>query len=149
MILIVGCGNVLFGDDGFGYEVIKRLEEIKLPENVKLIDAGASGAYYLMDIVDENVEKIIIVDAIDYGLKPGEIKILSVDELPNIRKYTFDAHAVPLAPFLKDLAEKGIEVKVIGCQVKNLPIPEINPGLSEEVKKAVDKAVKIILEEIL
>ena len=147
-ILIVGCGNLLFGDDGFGCEVVSRLEKMNLPDNVEIIDAGASGAYYLMTLVDEDIKKIIVVDAIDFGLEPGTIKKIDIDELPNIKKYSFDAHNVPLAPFLKDLHNKGIEVVVIGCQGKDFPMPYIKPGLSEEVSKAVDKAIDMILEEI-
>jgi len=147
-ILIVGCGNLLFGDDGFGCEVISKLEKMDLPDNVEVIDAGASGAYYLMTLVDEDIKKIIVVDAIDFGLDPGTIKKIDVDELPNIKKYSFDAHNVPLAPFLKDLHNKGIEVVVIGCQGKEFTMPDIKPGLSEEVAKAVDKAIEMILEEI-
>ncbi len=147
-ILIVGCGNLLFGDDGFGYEVVSKLEKMDLPDNVEVIDAGASGAYYLMTLVDDDIKKIIVVDAIDFGLEPGTIKKIDVDELPNIKKYSFDAHNVPLAPFLKDLHNKGIEVVVIGCQGKEFTMPYIKPGLSEEVAKSVDKAIEMILEEI-
>ena len=145
--LIIGCGNLLFGDDGFGYFVIKKLESLNLGENVEVIDAGAGGAYYLMGLIDENVKKIIIVDAIDFNLKPGEIKIVDIDELPNLKKYSFDAHNVQLAPFLKELAKK-IEIKIIGCQVKEVPIPEIKVGLSKEVEEAVDKVVELILKEL-
>ena len=147
-ILVVGCGNLLFGDDGFGCEVISRLEKLSLPENVEVIDAGASGAYYLMTLVDEDIKKVIVVDAIDFGLKPGTVKKIPIEELPNIKKYTFDAHNVPLAPFLKDLHDNRIEVVVIGCQGKNFTMPYIKPGLSEEVEKSVDKAIAMILEEI-
>ena len=147
-ILIVGCGNLLFGDDGFGCEVVSKLEKMDLPDNVEVIDAGASGAYYLMTLVDDDIKKIIVVDAIDFGLEPGTIKKIDVDELPNIKKYSFDAHNVPLAPFLKDLHNKGIEVVVIGCQGKEFTMPYIKPGLSEEVAKAVDKAIEMILGEI-
>ncbi|ACX72558.1 coenzyme F420-reducing hydrogenase delta subunit [Methanocaldococcus vulcanius M7] len=147
-ILVVGCGNLLFGDDGFGCEVISRLEKLSLPENVEVIDAGASGAYYLMTLVDEDIKKVIVVDAIDFGLKPGTVKKIPIEELPNIKKYTFDAHNVPLAPFLKDLHDNGIEVVVIGCQGKNFTMPYIKPGLSKEVEKSVDKAIAMILEEI-
>ncbi|WP_456373886.1 coenzyme F420-reducing hydrogenase, FrhD protein [Methanocaldococcus sp.] len=146
-ILVVGCGNLLFGDDGFGCEVVKKLENI-VPENVEVIDAGASGAYYLMTLVDEDIKKIIVVDAIEFGLKPGTLKKIDVDELPNLRKYSFDAHNVPLAPFLKELHNKGVEVVVIGCQGKEFTMPYIKPGLSKEVSEAVDRAVEMVLEEI-
>ncbi|WP_456471791.1 coenzyme F420-reducing hydrogenase, FrhD protein [Methanocaldococcus sp.] len=148
--LILGCGNYLFGDDGFGYFVIKKLENLNL-KDVEILDVGSSGAYYLIGLTDEeikNIKKIIVVDAIDFNLKPGEIKFVDIDELPNLKKYSFDSHDVQLAPFLKELAKKGVEIKIIGCQVKEIPIPYIKPGLSKEVEKSVDKAVKRILKEI-
>ncbi|EHP87574.1 coenzyme F420-reducing hydrogenase delta subunit [Methanotorris formicicus Mc-S-70] len=149
-ILVFGCGNLLFADDGFGYEVISRLEKMDLPENVELIDAGTGAPYYLMSILDEEakVKKIIVVDVIDFGLKPGTLKKVDVDELPNINKYTFDAHGTPLAPYLIDVSKKGIDVVIIGCQAKEITMPEIKIGLSEDVKNAVDKAVEMVLEEI-
>jgi hydrogenase maturation protease len=39
-IVICGCGNPLFADDGFGPAVVEELQKLDLPENVKVIDAG-------------------------------------------------------------------------------------------------------------
>jgi len=149
-ILIMGCGNLLFADDGFGYEVITRLEKMELPENVEIIDAGTGGSFYLMSIMDGEckVKKIIIVDIIDFGLPPGTLKKFGVDELPNIDKYNFDAHDLPLAPYLIDADKKGIDIVIIGCQAKEVSNPDIKIGLTDEVKNSLDDAIKMVLEEI-
>jgi coenzyme F420 hydrogenase subunit delta len=149
-ILVFGCGNLLFADDGFGYEVISKLEKMDLPENVGIIDAGTGAPYYLMSIMDEDseVKKIIIVDVIDFKLTPGTLKKVSIEELPKIEKYNFDAHDMPLSTYLIDAHNKGIEVVIIGCQAKEVSAPEIKMGLTEEVKKAVDKAAEMVLDEI-
>jgi len=150
-ILVLGCGNLLFADDGFGYEVINQLEKIdNLPENVEIIDAGTGGSYYLMSLLDEDapVKKIIIVDIIDFNLEPGTIKKLGVDDLPTLKKYNFDAHDIPLAPYLIEASKRGVDVIIIGCQGKDFSHPEIKLGLSDEVKKSVPIAVDLILNEI-
>ncbi|WP_456419432.1 coenzyme F420-reducing hydrogenase, FrhD protein [Methanocaldococcus infernus] len=149
-ILIIGCGNLLFGDDGFGYFVIEKLKEKlndKLKEKVALLDAGA-GASSILDLVeDSKVKKIIVVDAIDFNLKPGEIKILTPDELPD-DSLGLDAHGIPLTEKIKKLYNKGFKIKVVGCQVKYVPAPEPYIGLSKEVEEAVDKAVELIIKEV-
>lgn len=149
-ILVIGCGNVLFGDDGFGYEVIKRLEEMDLPDNVGVIDAGTGSAYYIISLLDEesSVKKLIVVDIIDFNLPPGTLKKLRVEDLPRIEKYNFDAHDVPLAPYLIDVYKRGIEVVIIGCQGKEISCPDIKIGLSKEVERSIEKAVEMVLEEI-
>ncbi|WP_423792157.1 coenzyme F420-reducing hydrogenase, FrhD protein [Methanocaldococcus indicus] len=152
-ILILGCGNLLFGDDGFGYFVVEKLNKIlseKEKENISILDVG-TGAGSILTLLDKDtkVKKIIVVDVIDYGLKPGEIKVLDVNDLPDIEYDRTDAHGWKLSSILKDIhATLGIEIKVIGCQAKYIPAPDVKIGLSEEVEKAVDKAVEIILKEL-
>lgn len=75
-ILILGCGNILFGDDGFGPYVAEELRKnYKLPENAGVINAGSAVRSILFDIAlsEKKPEKIIIIDAIDAGKTPGEI----------------------------------------------------------------------------
>ena len=54
-ILIAGIGNIFLGDDAFGCEVVKRLNERTWPDNVRLVDFGIRGfdlAYALLDGYD-------------------------------------------------------------------------------------------------
>ncbi|EHP85684.1 coenzyme F420-reducing hydrogenase, FrhD protein [Methanotorris formicicus] len=156
-ILILGCGNVLFGDDGFGYAVVNKLNALKekIPilnsDKIGIIDAGTGASHFILSLIDENtpIRKIIIIDAIDFGLKPGELIKLYPNDLPKIKKYYIDAHDMPLAGMIKEISEKyGIKVVVIGCQSKNMTAPDICLELSEEVKKSVDKAVEMVLDEL-
>jgi coenzyme F420 hydrogenase subunit delta len=161
--LIIGCGNILFGDDGFGYAVINELKNMTQRtsdstsnldlnfDNVEIIDAGTSASYFILSLIDETtpIKKIIIVDAIDYGLEAGELKKLYPKDLPKIGKYNMDTHNVPLASILVELNKKyGIDVVVVGCQVGDISAPEICVELTNEVKKAVKKAVDIVIDEL-
>ncbi|MBP2142889.1 coenzyme F420 hydrogenase subunit delta [Methanococcus voltae] len=148
--LVIGCGNMIFADDGFGYEVISLLEKMELPEDVGLIDAGTGAPYYLMSIMDEDcpVEKIIIVDIIDFKLEPGTLKKLGIENLTKIDKYNFDAHDMPLSDYLLKAKEAGIEIVIVGCQAKRVTMPDIEVGLTEEVKNSLVNAVEMVLEEL-
>ncbi|ABR54554.1 coenzyme F420-reducing hydrogenase delta subunit [Methanococcus vannielii SB] len=149
-ILVFGCGNVIFADDGFGYEVISRLEKMELPKNVGLIDAGTGAPFYLMSLMDESciTKKIIIVDIIDFKLPPGTLKILSINDLSKIKKYTFDAHDMPLSNYLIKAKNAGMDVVIVGCQAKRVTTPDIEVGLTKEVKDSLDDAVKLVLQEL-
>ena len=75
-ILIFGCGNILFGDDGFGPAVVRELQEsYVLPEDVLALDVGTSVREILFDILlsERRPERLIIVDAVDRGREPGAL----------------------------------------------------------------------------
>ncbi|MDR2944896.1 MAG: coenzyme F420-reducing hydrogenase, FrhD protein [Methanosarcinales archaeon] len=156
-ILILGCGNILLADDGFGSAVVQRLNELKestpklMSEKIGIIDAGTGSSHFILSLIDEEsaVKKVIIADIIDYGLRPGELTKLYPDDLPKIPKYHIDAHDMPLAGMLNDISGAyGIEIVVIGCQYKYLSAPDICVELSDEVTAAIDKAVEMVLEEL-
>lgn len=69
-ILVLGIGNILWADEGFGVRAVERLaEEWDFPPNVTLMDGGTQGLYLLPHL--ETADALIVIDAIDYGLPPG------------------------------------------------------------------------------
>lgn len=80
-ILILGIGNVLWADEGFGVRCVETLAELyRFPETVRLLDGGTQGLYLLPFL--EEADALIVFDAIDYGLTPGTMKIIEGDEVP-------------------------------------------------------------------
>jgi len=155
-VLILGCGNILFGDDGFGAAVVQKLNALKEShpqlnsQKTGIIDAGTGASHFILSLIDETmpIQKIIIVDIVDYGLAPGEMILLYPKDLPNIPKYHIDAHDMPLAGMLTDLSHHGIKIVVVGCQFKHMPAPDICFELSDEVAASVDKAAEMVLEQL-
>jgi coenzyme F420 hydrogenase subunit delta len=147
-VIVLGCGNILFGDDGFGPSVVEFItNNYLIPENVSVINAGTSVREILFNIVlnKQRPEKIIIVDAIDAGRQPGEIFELSVDEIPENKIDDFSFHQLPTSNLLKELKQHcNVEVIIISAQVKNIP-QEICPGLSKSLIDAIPKACEIVL----
>jgi len=149
-VLILGCGNILIGDDGFGPAVAQCLRsDFAIPADVCVLDAGTSVREILFDTVlsEKKPSKVVIVDAMDCGREPGELFTLDIDALPKVKIDDFSMHQVPTSNLLRELREYcGIEVIVIGCQVANT-CNSVNPGLSEPVEAAVKPAAELIVNE--
>ena len=148
-ILVVGCGNILFKDDGFGPAVIDALDEVSkekpLPDNTMTLDAGTGGPHFVFSLPHETWKKMIVVDIVDFGAEPGTIRIFGVDELP---KGAYEnMHSWPVNQPLHDLS-KVCEVMVIGVQPESVSAPDIVLGLTKSVENAIPKTIEIILKEI-
>ena len=148
--LVLGCGNELFGDDGFGPAVARRLRERpELPPSVLPLDVGTSVREVLFNVVLSPVKprRVVVVDAVDMGRPPGEVWTIEAHELPAIKCDDFSMHQLPTSNLLRELSELGgVNVTCVVGQVDGLP-SEVRPGLSPPVERAVDRAVGLILQE--
>jgi coenzyme F420 hydrogenase subunit delta len=145
-IVITGCGNPLFADDGFGPAVVEEMAKLELPDNVKVIDAGLGGPHFIFTLIDPNVTKrLIIIDIADFGAKPGELAQFRVEDLP-VGSYR-DAHSWDLTEPLQRLKDL-VDITIIGCQPKHVTAPEFELGLTEEVSNAIPRTVRFVLELI-
>lgn len=147
--LVVGCGNILFKDDGFGPAVINKLEEYfknrEMPDETMFIDAGTGATHFIFSLPNEKWKKIIVVDVVEFNAEPGTIKIFSPYEIP---KGSYEnVHTWPVEEPLHDLSE-NCEVIIVGCKPGEISAPDVEMGLTEPVEKAIPKAVDIILKEI-
>ena len=143
-IVVAGCGNPLFTDDGFGPAVIEELKKAFLPGNVKAVDAGTAGPDYVFSMLDpRETKKLIIIDIVDFGSAPGETTMIKFTDIP--RKRIYDAEPGGISESLQ-LIKNYIEVIVIGCQPKNAVTLKMEIGLSQEVRKAIPRAVRMVFD---
>jgi coenzyme F420 hydrogenase subunit delta len=140
--LVLGCGNVFFGDDGFGCAVAEELYRYELPAGVCVLDAGTSVRKILFTLClsPARPRRVVIVDAIDAGRAPGEIFEIDPDEIPRVKLDDFSMHQLPTSNLLRELKELcGVDVRILACQTA--PLPEaVAPGLTEPVRDAVGRA---------
>jgi len=151
-ILIFGCGNILFGDDGFGPALVQHLRDnYPLPESVLVQDVGTGIREILFDLAlsHRKPQKLIIVDAVAYPDRaPGEVFEISVDDIPAPKTADFSLHQFPSVNLLKELQqETDIAVHILVAQAAHLP-EEVAPGLSEVVARAIPVACRYLLELI-
>jgi len=148
-VLILGVGNVLFGDDGFGPAAVDYLlKNCEVPDDVYVMDVGigAGDVLFTVALSQEKPEKIIVLDAVDVKRKPGEIFELSIDELPASKLTDFSMHLFPATNLLKELRdEMNVDVVILACQAERMP-DVVNPGLSDSVKEALPKAAELALK---
>jgi coenzyme F420 hydrogenase subunit delta len=149
-VLVLGCGNILFGDDGFGPAVIERLQSSgNLPKTVCAINAGTSVREILFDLIlsERRPETVIIVDAMDKGRQPGVLFRPSIDDVPVKKMDDFSMHQLPASNLLRELRDLcGVEVVLLVCQVQSIP-DSVSPGLSPVVQQAVTHAADSIIAE--
>jgi coenzyme F420 hydrogenase subunit delta len=149
-ILVLGCGNILFGDDGFGCAVVDYLEShYQIPEAVCLLDVGTGVRKLLFTLCLSSARpnRLLIVDAIDAGRSPGDVFEIDPAEIPPVKLDDFSLHQLPTSNLLRELQETcGVEVRVLACQTGPLP-EEISQGLSKAVSAAVPQAAEWLICE--
>lgn len=77
-VLVLGIGNTLRSDDGFGSLFARQIRD---KVSFLVIDTGGSPENYLEKVIRLRPDNIIIVDALDFAGKPGEIRILKAEDL--------------------------------------------------------------------
>ena len=142
-VVILGVGNVLFGDDGFGPAVVEALERrYQIPGDVYLMDVGTGvrKLLFTLTLSAARPADLVIVDAVDWGRQVGQVFNLPVEELPVSKIDDFSLHQVPTSNLLRELQDAcGVRVTVVACDVGEIP-QRIQPGLSAPISQAVQVA---------
>ena len=98
-ITILGLGNILLADEGFGVHFVRYFEDrYILPENVEIVDGGVMG-YVLLDIFDRS-DLIIVVDCIKLDDEPGSIYRFTHEEFITKLPPPTSAHEVKFSDVL-------------------------------------------------
>ena len=152
-LLIVGVGNVLHGDDGFGVEVAWRLAKQLMPPGVKVMETGIGGMSIVQELMT-GYDAVLLLDAHQSGGQPGELRLLQ-PVLPDLsgldahalRDYFADTHyATPIRALslLEHIGRLPQQIAIIGCE----PVEheELRIGLSAPVALALEKAVAMAHE---
>ena len=143
--LVAGFGNALRADDGFGVEVVRRLEEEGCAsENVVLLDVGTGGIRLAQELVGR-YDRLIIVDAMARGSPPGTLYVLAVESVDAAGEVdmhvTVPSRALAVAKLLGALPT---EVYMIGCEPAE--VDELALELSPSVQQSVSAAVVRVRE---
>jgi hydrogenase 3 maturation protease len=137
--VIVGIGNSLRGDDGFGPALI---EQIQGKVGFICIDAGSAPEKFLGVIVKEEPDTILFVDAADLDLEPGQYRILEPADILKCGLTTHDMSSRMLIEFLENQTRANI--LMLGVQPQHLLLGEaMSPSLTEtldEIQMLIQEA---------
>ncbi|MDR1969374.1 MAG: HyaD/HybD family hydrogenase maturation endopeptidase [Burkholderiaceae bacterium] len=146
-IVVLGIGNLLWADEGFGVRCIEALQRrYEFAGHVRLIDGGTQGLYLIQHV--QEADALLILDAIDYGLAPGTLKEIRDDEVPRFmgaKKMSLHQTGFQEVLSLAQLTGKYPErVLLIGCQPEELE--DYGGSLRPVVKAALEQALARVVQ---
>jgi hydrogenase maturation protease len=144
MILVLGIGNLLWADEGFGLRAAEELQRrYEFDERVTVVDGGTQGLY-LLPMVQE-AEALLVFDAIDYGLPPGTLKVIEGDDVPSLMgAKAMSLHQTGFQDVLAAaelLGHKPAQLMLIGVQPEELR--DFGGSLRESVRAQIGPAVEL------
>ncbi|PWT75746.1 MAG: hydrogenase maturation protease [Proteobacteria bacterium] len=153
-ILVAGIGNIFLGDDAFGSEVARRLQQSCRPAQVRIEDFGIRG-FDLAFALLEGYELTIMIDAAPRGGTPGTLYQIApdfeaLDEL-NETEMTIETHGMNPMKVLTMVKSMGGVCKrtiLIGCEPAALASEDGQMGLSPAVEAAIPEAIRMVKELI-
>ena len=146
-ILVLGLGNTIMTDDGFGVKVVTTLSSrYQFQGPVQLLDGGTLGLDLLPYL--EEIESLLIIDALDMRDEPGKIFRLEGDEVPRAFASKLSVHQMGLQDLLAVAELQGHvprNLVVWGVQPECI---EMSTELTATVAAAVEPVVVKVLEEL-
>jgi hydrogenase maturation protease len=144
-VLVLGIGNLLMGDEGVGVHVVRRLENLDLPQGVECLDGG-TGSFTLLGPM-QSAEKVVIIDATIDGAPAGTVRRLR----PRFSKdypRTLTAHDIGLKDLLDAfyLLGGGPDVTLFAISID--PLQGIRTGLSDGMSARVPSIAREVLGEL-
>jgi len=142
--IVLGIGNVLWADEGFGVRCVEALDQRwTFAPHVRLVDGGTQGLYLIQHV--QAARQLLIFDAIDYGLPPGTLKLIEDDEVPRFmgaKKMSLHQTGFQEVLSLAQLTEQYPgKVLLIGCQPEELE--DYGGSLRPRIKLAMEDALAL------
>ncbi len=136
----MGCGNILFGDDGFGPAVAAHLQtHCKVPDDVCILDVGTGIRDILCTVALSPIrpQKIVAIDTMIAGRQPGEVSVRPVEDFPSVKGGDFSLHHLPTSSILKEMKDQcQMDVLLVAVEPQSIP-EEVAPGLSRKLQDTV------------
>ena len=143
-IVVLGIGNLLWADEGFGVRCAELLQRrYRFAPHVRLIDGGTQGLYLIQHV--QGADCLLIFDAVDYGLAAGALKVVEDADVPKFmgaKKMSLHQTGFQEVLALAELTGRyPRQVVLIGCQP--CAIDDYGGSLRPAVKAALAPAVRL------
>ena len=149
-ILVLGIGNLLWADEAFGVRTVEALDRrYVFPDNVTVMDGGTQGLY-LVNYVQE-ADRLLVFDAVDYGLEPGTIKSVWNEEVPKftgVKKMSLHQTGFQEVLSAASLLENGYpaEIQLIGVQAGELE--DWGGPMTQHVRSKMNTVIDMAVETL-
>ena len=146
--LVLGIGNLLWADEGFGVRAVEALNEAyEFPPDVLLLDGGTLGLN-LLDYI-ESSRRVLVFDAIDFGLPPGSLELLRDADVPRwgARKLSPHQNGFNDILALAHLHGRTPET-IVAIGVQPVTLDDFGGSLTEPVRARIGEAVELAANEL-
>ena len=148
-IKVLGVGNLLWADEGFGVRCIEALDAgWEFPPEVELLDGGTLGLGLIPLLQDAS--HVLLFDAVDHSGQPGNLLVARDDEVPrfmNADKMSLhQASMNDVLTCLDMLGHRPAAFTVIG--VKPVQLADYGGSLTDQVRAVLPQALELGLEEL-
>ena len=145
--VVLGVGNILLSDEGFGVRVAEALlQRFRFPDEVEVLDGGTLGIELMRFL--EGATRLILIDAIHGPAQPGSFHVISGEAVRLYFKEKVSMHELGIQEVLASLVvmEKPIEeIVVIGVVPLSL---EISLDLTPLIAARIDEAVASVINQL-
>ncbi len=147
-LCIIGLGNLILGDEGFGVHLIRHLQKNYIFENVDIIDGGTIGFRLIEYFMEYN--KLLFVDAIKTDDEPGTIYSFSLEELPPNVTFVSSIHEIGLGDVVQQIKFMGRSVKayVVGIVPLSICPNSLTEHLSDFMNSKLETVAGVVLRNI-
>lgn len=144
-VVILGIGNILLGDEGVGVRAVEAIErDYRLAAGVVAIDGGCSAMELLEDL--ENLDGLIVVDAVYAGQQPGELILLEGEAVSKFFRTRMSPHQVGLSDVLAALELTGRAPKqllIVGVKPLSMDLSmELTPQVAARLPEMIAQVVR-------
>lgn len=147
-MMVLGLGNLLLGDEGFGIHVIRRLKEVGLPRQIR-IEEGGVGGFNLLGHLD-GVKRLLVVDVMMLKSPSGELKLFwPGSKLEEPRKQILSFHQVGVLELVQMWGLLGHEPEIIFLVTRPGKMEwstELSPPLQSAVPEATDLIRRLCMD---
>jgi hydrogenase maturation protease len=148
-VLVLGLGNMLWADEGFGVRAVEALNAaVAYPEpDVLLLDGGTLGLNLLEHV--ESSRRVLVFDAIDFGLAPGTLKVLRDAEVPRwgVRKMSPHQNGFNDILALAQLHGRTPDT-ITAIGVQPVTLEDFGGSLTEPVRARLAEAVELAVAQL-
>ncbi|HNQ25166.1 MAG TPA: hydrogenase maturation peptidase HycI [Methanoregulaceae archaeon] len=134
--MLLGIGNTLRSDDGIGNYIASRFHA----RGWLALNCGTMPENFTAVVRRHHPEILVLVDATELGLDPGEFRIVSEEQIEDVSVGT---HNLPLSFLIRYLAESAGQVIFIGIQPGHLGEGE---GISPAVKTGAEQLITLLIQ---
>lgn len=146
-IMVLGIGNILFTDEGFGVRVVEQLQQrFEFADNVSIVDGGVLGVN-LMGVI-ASADYLIVVDAIRNKGKAGDLYRLEGDEIPERIRLKNSLHQVDFleALTLCQALDKVPETIILGVEPQDIETMSLE--FSPLIQSKIEPIIAQVLQEL-